>query len=568
MLAVVTGRQRAYSQRYTERFLARLAHAGAAERLTEVVAQWTWSLWQPEHPSADQPDAPTVFYLDGLSLAVYSDVLVPRGPVGKLGGKILGCRELVVLHDACGHPLLAITHRGDYHFTRGLPQMLNCYEQATGQTLMRRVVVDREGMAAEFLAQLKLEGRQVITLLKADQYEAEDSFEQIGEWQPWRFNRSGQMICEVAAAHFALPRPDHANPPVEVEVALIRDWRKLLVVERPAEASDVQDWQADLTPQQQHFWEEGWQALPAPPAPTTPKLIPVETSGHGMDAVELAQTYFQRWKCQENSIRDWLIPLNLDTNHGYAKEQVVNSELAKRQRVAQGRLQRLERLAQASRARLTDLRDQDHQLQEQVHAYEQQWSELSLQVMPFEATGQREERDYFPVKARQLATDWEVRQRKAKLAKHAVRRQGLLNKCEGYCRELRHVLRRQEDLEGQAREKDELDHANDQIMTLLKVGLANLGMLVRDQYFGESYQHCRGPRLLPFFKLGGWVTTTANEVQLEVCAFNNRALVRDLEELCHNVNAASLTLPGGRRVVVSVGERLRCQRDGPLAPTG
>ena len=568
MLAVLTGRERAYSQRYTERFLARLAHAGAAELLTEVVARWTWTLWQTEQPASDQPETPAVFYVDGLSLAVYSDVLVPRGPVGKLGGKILGCRELVVLHDADGHPRLSTTHRGDHHLTSGLPQMLNCYEQATGQTLMRRVVVDREGMAAEFLAQLKLEGRQVITLLKADQYEAEDSFEQIGEWQPWRFNRSGQMICEVAAAHFALPRPDHANPPVEVEVALIRDWRKLLVVERTAEASDVQDWQADLTPQQQHFWEEGWQALPAPPAPTTPKLIPVETSGHGMDAVELAQTYFQRWKCQENSIRDWLIPLNLDTNHGYAKEQVVNSELAKRQRVAQGRLQRLERLAQASRARLTDLRDQDHQLQEQVHAYEQQWSELSLQVMPFEATGQREERDYFPVKARQLATDWEVRQRKAKLAKHAVRRQGLLNKCEGYCRELRHVLRRQEDLEAQAREMYELDHAKDQIMTLLKVGLANLGMWVRDQYFGESYQHCSWQRLLPFFKLGGWVTTTANEVQLEVCAFNNRALVRDLEELCHNVNAASLTLPGGRRVVVSVGERLRCQRDGPLAPTG
>jgi hypothetical protein len=568
MLAVLTGRERAYSQRYTERFLARLAHAGAAELLTEVVARWTWTLWQTEQPASDQPETPAVFYVDGHRKAVYSDVLVPRGPVGKLGGKILGCRELVVLHDADGHPLLATTHRGDHHLTSGLPQMLDCYEQATGQTLMRRVVVDREGMAAEFLAQLKLEGRQVITLLRADQYEAEDSFEQIGEWQPWRFNRSGQMICEVAAAHFALPRPDHANPPVEVEVALIRDWRKLLVVERTAEASDVQDWQADLTPQQQHFWEEGWQALPAPPAPTTPKLIPVITTGHGMDAVELAQTYFQRWKCQENSIRDWLIPLHLDTNHGYAKEHVVNSELAKRQLVAQGRLQRLERLAQASRARLTDLRDQDHQLQEQVHAYEQQWSELSLQVMPFEATGQIEERGYFPVKARQLATDWEVRQCKAKLEKHAVRRQCLLNKCEGYCRELRHVLRRQEDLEAQAREMYELDHAKDQIMTLLKVGLANLGMWVRDQYFGESYQHCSWQRLLPFFKLGGWVTTTANEVQLEVCAFNNRALVRDLEELCHKVNAASLTLPGGRRVVVSVGERLRCQRDGPLAPTG
>ncbi len=165
MLAVLTGRQRAYSQRYTERFLARLAHTGAAQRLTEVMARWTWSLWQPEQPEARQSSTPAVFYVDGLSLAVYSDVLVPRGPVGKLGGKILGCRELVVLHDASGHPLLATTHRGDQHLTIGLPQMLDCYEQATGQALMQRVVVDREGMAAEFLAQLKLEGRQVVTRL-------------------------------------------------------------------------------------------------------------------------------------------------------------------------------------------------------------------------------------------------------------------------------------------------------------------------------------------------------------------------------------------------------------------
>jgi hypothetical protein len=568
MLAVLTGRERAYSQRYTERFLARLAHAGAAACLTEVVARWTWSLWQPEQPSAEQPDAPAVFYVDGHRKAVYSDVLVPRGPVGKLGGKILGCRELVVLHDASGHPLLATTHRGDHHLTIGLPQMLHCYEQATGQALMQRVVVDREGMAADFLAQLQFEGRQVVTLLRADQYEAEGSFEQVGEWQPWRYNRHGQMICEVAAARFALRRPDHASPPVEVEVALIRDWRKLLVVEQANQPAEVQDWQADLPDHHRCFWEEGWQALPAPPAPTSPKLIPVITTGQGMAAVDLAHTYFRRWNCQENALRDWLIPLNLDTNHGYAKELVVNSELVKRQLVAEGRRHRLESLAQASRTRLADLRDQQHQLQEQAHAYEQQRMELSLQVMPFEATGQTEERDYFPVKARQLATDWEVRQCKARLEKNATQSLAIMNKCEGYCRELRQVLRRQEDLEAQAREMYELDHAKDQIMTLLKVGLANLGMWVRDEYFGESYQHCGGPRLLPFFKLGGWVTTTANEVQLEVCAFNNWALVRDLEELCHNMNAVPPILPDGRRLVVSVGERLRCQRDGPLAPTG
>src|SRR5712692_3689466 len=270
-----------------------------------------------------------------------------------------------------------------------------------------------------------------------------------------------------------------------------------------------------------------------------------------MDAVELAQTYFQRWKCQENSIRDWLIPLNLDTNHGYAKEQVVNSELAKRQGVTTGRHHRLQSLAQACRARLASLKEQDDQLEEQVRAYEQRRRELSMQVTHFEAAGRREEREYFPVKARHVATEWEVRQRKAKLEKHAVRSLGLLNKCEGYCRDLRHVLRQQEDLEAQARQMYELDHAKDQLMTLFKVGLANLGMWVRDQYFGESYQHCGWQRLLPFFKLGGWVTTTANEVKLELCAFNNRALVRDLEELCRNVNAARVTLPDGRRLVRS-----------------
>jgi hypothetical protein len=82
MLALVTGRERAYSQRYTERFLACLAHAGAAKHLTEVVAKWTWQLWQSDV---------STFYVDGHRKAVYSDVLVPRGPVGKLGGKILGC---------------------------------------------------------------------------------------------------------------------------------------------------------------------------------------------------------------------------------------------------------------------------------------------------------------------------------------------------------------------------------------------------------------------------------------------------------------------------------------------
>jgi len=246
----------------------------------------------------------------------------------------------------------------------------------------------------------------------------------------------------------------------------------------------------------------------------------------------------------------------------------VNSELVKRQHVVQGRVQRLEHLAQACRVRLVRLREQDCQLEEQVHAYEQCRSELSFQVTYFEETGQTEERSSFPVKARHLAADWEVRQRKMKLEKNAVRRQQVLDKCEGYCRALRQVLRHQDDLEIQARDMYELDHAKDQLMTLFKVGLANLGMWARDTYFGESYQHCGWQRLLPFFKLGGWITATASEVQLELCAFNNRALVRDLEEVCRNVNEGAVTLPDGRRLVLSIGKPFRARLDGPLAQTG
>src|SRR5260370_17261146 len=92
LLALVTGRGCAYSYAYVEQFLSRLAHAGADERLTDAVAQWTWALWHAQRakPEQEQEEQQAVFYVDGHRKAVYSDVLVPRGPVGKLGGKILG----------------------------------------------------------------------------------------------------------------------------------------------------------------------------------------------------------------------------------------------------------------------------------------------------------------------------------------------------------------------------------------------------------------------------------------------------------------------------------------------
>ena len=131
-----------------ERFLTELAAVGADEILTEALAVWTARLWKPSLRAAGDPVP--VFYIDGHRKALYADHLIPRGLVGRQG-KILGCRALVVLHDQEGHPLLIMTQRGNQHLTSGLPAIISHYEQAADLHCLQRVVVDREGMAAEFL---------------------------------------------------------------------------------------------------------------------------------------------------------------------------------------------------------------------------------------------------------------------------------------------------------------------------------------------------------------------------------------------------------------------------------
>jgi len=568
LLALVTGRGCAYSYAYVEQFLSRLAHAGADERLTDAVAQWTWTLWhdQRAQQEQEQEEHPAVFYVDGHRKAVYSDVLVPRGPIGKLGGKILGCRELVVLHDDEGHPLLATTHRGDQHLTLGVPPLLQRYEQATDIAHLDYLVVDREGMAAEFLFQLHSEGRRVVTLLRSNQYEDEGSFTEVGEWVPWRSDRQGSVVCEVAVARFQLARPSQPDQPLALRVALIRNWRKRIVCE--AGTDEGEQWQADVAPDQQQFWEPEWQATPAPPAVTRPKLIPVVTTAAEVDAVELAHTYFRRWTCQENAIRNWLIPLNLDTNHGYAKEPVVNSELVKQRTILEKRLAHLHRLAAQSRKRLRQMRESDQVREEPVVIWEQRQQDLLSQVTALEAVGLSEEPGLLVIKAQQLEAEWEVHHRRVLLQATSVAGKREMNHCEQSCRALRQVLRQQEDLQTCEREMRELDHTKDQIMTLLKVGLANLGMWVRDHYFGESYQSCGWERLVPFFQLSGWVTATETEVKLDFSPFNHRGMGRDLQDLCRKVNTDGARLPDGRRLVLTVGQQRSGRLNGPLANTG
>lgn len=275
-LALLTRRQRAYSYRHTERFLAQVARAGGDEALTDGLAAWTAKLWPSAAPEPGQP--PPVFYLDGHKKPVYTDHLIPRGLIGRTG-KILGCRALLLLHDASGHPLFATTHRGDLHLTKGASAFLEGYEQATESSTLTRLIIDREGMAAEFLAALVAQGRTVVTILHANQYQGLASFTDVGAFVPLCRNRAGVVTREVASARFDLALPDHPDQSLPLTVALIRDWRtQAPQVPAPGEAAKLDRWDADLEGASLLWWKTGWVATPTPAAPTEPKLIPIVTT--------------------------------------------------------------------------------------------------------------------------------------------------------------------------------------------------------------------------------------------------------------------------------------------------
>jgi hypothetical protein len=352
-LALLTGRRRVYGFWWVERFLAQMARAGGAELLTDALAQWTAQLWQVFAQKAGYPQP--AFYVDGHKKPVYTDHLIPRGLIGRTG-KVLGCRALMLLHDAAGHPLLATTHRGDLHLTIGVPHIVARYEQRADSERIARMIVDREGMAAEFLATLAEAGRTVVTVLRADQYQDLASFTEVGVFVPLCRDRKGMITREVASARFALPLPDHPGQSLPLAVALIRDLRR----QEPQAAADAAEeengpprWDADLRGEQRRWWAPEWVATPAPAPKRAPKLIPIVTTAPQVDPVALVHLYSRRWPAQENVIKDWLMPLGLDTNHGYQRTLVENSEEAKRRSEWEQRLARLQRWAVGAGERAT-----------------------------------------------------------------------------------------------------------------------------------------------------------------------------------------------------------------------
>ena len=117
-----------------------------------------------------------------------------------------------------------------------------------------------------------------------------------------------------------------------------------------------------------------------PRPPTQSKLIPIVTTADTCDPVALAEVYTARWPQQENIIRDFLIPLGIDTNHGYAKTLVENSEVATRRTTLEQRRDRLSRWAARARTRYQQAtRRADRRYTQYKKEGDQRYRELNTQ---------------------------------------------------------------------------------------------------------------------------------------------------------------------------------------------
>jgi len=527
-LGLLSGRQRAYGFWHTERFLSQIARAGGDETLTDALAAWTCKLWSVGTPSPGS--LPPAFYVDGHRKPVFSAHLLPRGLIGRTG-KVLGGRTLLLLHDALGHPHIATTHRGDLHLTKGVPQFLTRYDQATGGQTVARLIIDREGMASEFLHQLVAQGRTVVTILKSNQYAGLASFTDVGAFVPLCRDRNGQVTREVAPARFALPVPNHPEQTLKLSVALIRDLRRHgPIMDDAAQSKPAERWDAELAGENGYWWNADWVAIPTSATPTEPALIPIVTTASSADALELAQTYTHRWPAQENCIRDFLMSLGLDTNHGFAKVQVENSEVAKIRVVLERKLMRVQRVAQSARERMAKALERSRQGEQQAKARRAELAQLNSARQHLAQQPQRPDPHLWDkIVARQQVTETALLTSHQRKQRAEETSRAALDACERACCQQRTLLRELEDLKQKERVMYELEHAKDQVMTVLKLALVNLVMWTRDTYFPATYAHATWLRLVPFFRLPGQVIWGAETVEVVLRPFNDRQLNRDLE---------------------------------------
>jgi hypothetical protein len=363
----------------------------------------------------------------------------------------------------------------------------------------------------------------------------------VGAFVPLSHDSHGRITREVAPARFALPLPEEGGATLDVRVALIRDLRRC--------SQDVANLGACEL-------DEPIQALRTPEA--DPRLIPIITTDPGpLDAATLAATYVHRWAAQENVIKDYLLPLGLDTNHGFAKTPVVNSEIKKKRETVQKHLETFKKWMESAQAKYHQTIHSKAKLIEQIERDENQYRLLDISQQALDRNSLDYTKRHNKIQKKKDTFLIQQEKRKVRLQKLSLQISEYHEKSQHYAQKQHNLVRSLEDLEKNERTMYELDNRKDHVMTVFKVALANLAMWTRDQYFPDTYATATWERLAPFFRLPGIIRSNQQTVNVELRPFNDRKYNHDLSLLCQRVNHKQPHLPDGRLLQFSVASRSR-----------
>lgn len=513
-LGLLTERHRPYSADDMEHFVLSCVRIGWTEPLSADVAAWATQLWATSDSS--ESDAPTYLYWDWHVKVVYSSYRVPRTKHGT-SDRIVGARKQLMLHDAAGHLLFTRTYRGDTHLIDGMVDGTVHYEGLAESQRLTHQIFDREGLSvAHFKDLLGGEDRcQFITCLKSNQYEGVDSFELSSSFTPFRHDKQGQVVQEIAEASYVLKDRRAGEDDLPLRAILLR---------KPIDDTDDQ-------------------------ANDEARLHVVVTSDWETPAAGIARRYRDRYPKQENAIRDWWLPLGGDVNVGYDKREVENSELAKRKAGLEARLKSLKRHIIACQARL-----QSAQRQHQKHAerYQAEWqaARQSLQeaIQQRDAQGDAALTIYRWAQAEETRIQEQMESKRARVKAAAERIEKERGKQQRYREE--QLKEKQALVEVTQKMADcpmyELDDRKDQLLSALRLCLGNALQWLRDTVFPDSYVNATYKTLAPFVQMGGFVIEHPDRIEVFLDGFWQSAKQRDLEVVVARCNAQSFLASDGR----------------------
>lgn len=486
----------AYRSSAMDHYLIELTRLRIATPLGRALARCYWRAWYQAGTMADGH----VFYLDMHDKVVWTKQRTPLGFVSALH-EVHACLKQVFVHGRGGHPLYCETRAADVHLNEVVVEMACKLEQAVGRRVVQVIVTDREGLSVEVIQALARHKKALVTLLKANQYTDEADFDRRGRFRQMRDPRTGLVTHRVADADFEL------TPALRVRAALIYE------VERP-----------------DHLIA----------------LITTVSRIEEPDMRRIVGWYLARWNAQENSFRDQIAFVRLNTNFGlHAKHALPDRHIARQ--IAE-LTTHLEAVKHKTDAKLVGLAKMERLIHSQIARHEQK---VAAFLRPPRRQGPQAPAR--AAKREQRLAEYR-QQHHARLVKRLARRTKLEQELEAHRQEQERVVQALTELDPQA-QFFEIDTEKDQIVAHLRVGLHNSVLWARDHYFGSRYQQATPLTLWrTFFNQDGFYRATEDRIAITLNPFRDPHIQPEAIAACQRFNERQIKTLSGKVIEMNVAE--------------